>query len=58
MWGVGGTYALFGKRFGELADFSAPLAPAGASALDVSKAALSAGQSNGVVRAFSLMKEG
>ena len=25
MWGVGGTYALFGKHFGELADFSAPL---------------------------------
>ena len=25
MRGVGGTYALFGKHFGELADFSAPL---------------------------------
>ena len=45
----------FGFGFGELAGFSAP---PGASALDVFKAALSAGQSNGVVRAFSRMKEG
>ena len=43
---------------GELADFSAPPAPSDASALDVFKAALSAGQSNGVVCAFSRMKEG
>ena len=38
---------------GELSGFSAPT---DASALDVFKAALSAGQSNGVVRAFSRMK--
>ena len=44
----------FGFGFGELAGFSAPPAPA----LDVFKAALSAGQSNGVVRSFSRMKEG
>ena len=40
---------------GELSGFSAP---PDASALGVFKAALSAGQSNGVVRASSLMKSG
>ena len=58
MWGiVGATYVrrFFALCSGELSGFSAP---PDASALDVFKAALSAGQSNGVVRAFSRMKEG
>ena len=55
--GVGRTYVrrFFALCSGELSGFSAP---PDASALDVFKAALSAGQSNGVVCAFSRMKEG
>ena len=57
---AGGEEETYVRRFfalcsGELSGFSAPT---DASALDLFKAALSAGQSNGVVRAFSELKEG